>query len=234
MEDILKTVRRALQENADEKIRESYQRFFKEEVRTYGMKSATAQKIGRKAFDEIKHKSKEEIFALCSELWKSGYLEEAAIACAWSYNIRKQFVPEDFAVLESWVENYVTNWGTCDVLCNTVGEFIEMYPRFVQELKRWAHSENRWMKRAAAVSLVVPAKKGMFLDGVFGIADILLTDPDDMVQKGYGWMLKEAAREHQTEVFNYIMSKKAVMPRTSLRYAIEKMPKELKTLAMAK
>jgi 3-methyladenine DNA glycosylase AlkD len=55
-----------------------------------------------------------------------------------------------------------------------------------------------------------------------------------MVQKGYGWMLKAASQAHQHEVFKYVMDKKATMPRTSLRYAIEKMPPELKARAMAK
>jgi 3-methyladenine DNA glycosylase AlkD len=53
-----------------------------------------------------------------------------------------------------------------------------------------------------------------------------------MVQKGYGWLLKEASRAHQAEVFDYVMKNKAVMPRTSLRYAIEKMPAELRRKAM--
>jgi 3-methyladenine DNA glycosylase AlkD len=55
-----------------------------------------------------------------------------------------------------------------------------------------------------------------------------------MVQKGYGWMLKAASETHQKDVFNFVFKNKAIMPRTSLRYAIEKMPKELKTKAMAK
>jgi 3-methyladenine DNA glycosylase AlkD len=55
-----------------------------------------------------------------------------------------------------------------------------------------------------------------------------------MVQKGYGWMLKAAGQTHEKEVFGYVISKKAIMPRTSLRYAIEKMPAELKAMAMAK
>ncbi len=74
----------------------------------------------------------------------------------------------------------------------------------------------------------------MFLEDVFEIADILLSDKDDLVQKGYGWMLKEASRQHQREVFNYIMRKKTVMPRTALRYAIEKMPEDLRRRAMKK
>jgi 3-methyladenine DNA glycosylase AlkD len=55
-----------------------------------------------------------------------------------------------------------------------------------------------------------------------------------MVQKGYGWMLKAASQAHQHTVFEYVMSKKAVMPRTALRYAIEKMPDDLKKMAMQK
>ena len=55
-----------------------------------------------------------------------------------------------------------------------------------------------------------------------------------MVQKGYGWMLKVASQAHLQEVFDYVMKHKAVMPRTALRYAIEKMPPELKSEAMKK
>ena len=59
-------------------------------------------------------------------------------------------------------------------------------------------------------------------------------DRDDMVQKGYGWMLKEASKPHQRQVFDFVMSHKAVMPRTALRYAIEKMPQDLRAQAMEK
>lgn len=153
----------------------------------------------------------------------------------WSYNVRKQYEPVDFKIFEKWVNKYVSNWAACDTFCNhTVGAFIEMYPSYLEELKRWARSGNRWVKRAAAVSLIVPARKGLFLDDIFEIADILHSDPDDMVQKGYGWMLKVASKIHQREVFDYVMSKKNTIPRTALRYAIEKMPPELKSRAMAK
>ena len=55
---------------------------------------------------------------------------------------------------------------------------------------------------------------------------------DDMVQKGYGWMLKEASKPWQREVFDFVIRNKAVMPRTALRYAIEKMPPDLRAKAM--
>jgi len=75
-------------------------------------------------------------------------------------------------------------------------------------------------------------KKGLFLREAFEISDLLLNDLDDMVQKGYGWLLKEESRKHQAEVYDYVIKNRAVMPRTALRYAIELMPKELKAKAM--
>jgi 3-methyladenine DNA glycosylase AlkD len=90
------------------------------------------------------------------------------------------------------------------------------------------------MKRAAAVSLIIPARHGKFLEDVFQLSDILLLDTDDLVQKGYGWLLKAASESHQKDVFAYVMKNRGCMPRTALRYAIEKMPAELKAKAMKK
>jgi 3-methyladenine DNA glycosylase AlkD len=235
MNIIINKIREELKTKADEDVRRSGERFFKEQVKFYGMKNPDVSRIGKEYFKEIKGQSKAEIFLLCEELWKSGYMEEFFIACTWSYALRKQYEPKDFLIFERWVKEYVCNWASCDTLCNhTVGSFLEMYPDHLSKLREWAKSPNRWVRRAAAVSLIVPVKNGKFLKDVFQIADILLLDKDDMVQKGYGWMLKVASQAHQQEVFEYVLAHKASMPRTALRYAIEKMPKELKNKAMRK
>jgi 3-methyladenine DNA glycosylase AlkD len=234
-ETLLSEIRRELKQNSDEKTKASGKRFFKEKVQLYGVKSAMVGKIGKEYFKRIKDKGKKEIFQLCEELWRSGYMEESFIACNWSYYLHPKYEPDDLDLFEKWIDNYVSNWASCDTLCNhTVGTFLEMYPGRIGRLKLWAGSENRWMRRAAAVSLIIPAKKGLFLDKIFEISDILLLDRDDLVQKGYGWMLKAASHSHQKEVFDYIIEKKNTMPRTALRYAIEKMPEELKKRAMEK
>lgn len=235
MSYIIGNLRNELIRNSDEKTKLTGERFFKETVKLYGIRSALVSSIGKDHFNMLEDKSKSAVFRLCEELWKSGIMEESFVACNWSYNVRKQYEPEDFKVFENWVNKYVNNWATCDTLCNhSVGTFIEMYPEYLAGLKRWAHSQNRWVRRASAVSLIVPARKGLFLKDIFEIADILHSDKDDMVQKGYGWMLKVASQAHQKEVFEYVMNKKSTMPRTSLRYAIEKMPPDLKIKAMAK
>ena len=235
MNNTIQTIRQQLLAASDEKTKLSGLRFFKEKVELYGVASAMVGKIAKANFDKIKGESKESILVMCEQLWQSGYMEESFIACNWSYELHKKFVEEDLVWMEKWVDQYLNNWASCDTLCNhTVGSYIEMFPEKILVLKKWATSPNRWMRRAAAVSLIVPARKGLFLKDVFEIADILLLDTDDMVQKGYGWMLKSATKCYEREVFDYVMAHKKVMPRTALRYAIEKMPKELKVVAMAK
>ncbi len=114
------------------------------------------------------------------------------------------------------------------------------YPEYISELKKWEKSDKRFVKRAAAVTLIIPAHKGLFMHDIFEIADILLLNKDDLVQKSYGWMLKAASETYKKDdacqkiVFNYVMKHKSVMPRTALRYAIEKMPANLRAEAMKK
>ncbi|MBW6458851.1 MAG: DNA alkylation repair protein [FCB group bacterium] len=228
-------VRRELLKHSDENTRNGSRRFFRETVKPLGVKSAIVTQIGKDIFRTMVNKSKREIFDLCEELWKTGYLEESFIACHWSYYVHTQYESNDLPVFEEWIDRYIDNWASCDTLCNhTVGTLLKMYPALIPELEIWTRSSNRWKRRAAAVSLIIPARKGLFLQNILRISDQLLTDGDDLVQKGYGWMLKAASEAHRKEIFNYVMEQKAHMPRTALRYAIEKMPPELKKKAMAK
>lgn len=233
MENILDLLRAELTRSSDEKTKATSQGFFKETIKAYGVKSPTVQKISKEWFSRIKSKSKTEIFELCELLWQSGYIEESFVACHWTYSLHIQYEPSDFIVFERWISKYVSNWASCDTFCNhPVGEFVEMYPEYLGKLKIFATSGNRWMRRAAAVSLIVPARKGKFLSDILEISDILLLDKDDLVQKGYGWMLKAASQSNQQAIFEYVMERKVNMPRTALRYAIEKMPVGLKNKAM--
>jgi 3-methyladenine DNA glycosylase AlkD len=233
MEHIIEKIRAALKNEADAKTLATGHKFFKEKINSYGVKVPTVSRIGKEFFKLIDSKTKSEVFELCESLWQSGFIEESFIACNWSYYIHKKYEPGDFLIFEKWIHDYVNNWASCDTLCNhTIGEFIEMYPEYSVKMKELAKSDNRWMRRASSVSFIIPARKGKFLNEILEIADILLLDKDDLVQKGYGWMLKAASQAHQREIFEYVIKNKTVMPRTSLRYAIEKMPVDLKIKAM--
>jgi 3-methyladenine DNA glycosylase AlkD len=235
MNSIVERIRSELQAAADEKTKQAAQRFFKEAINCYGVKTATVGNIAKQHLPEIKDRGKREVFRLCEELYRSGVMEEAFVAAFWLPNFVEEFEPADLATFQTWIESYIDDWAKCDGLCNhTVGDLLEKYPECVCELKKWVKSGNRWLRRASAVSLIVPAKKGSFLRDALEICDLLLADGEDMVQKGYGWLLKEESRVHQKEVFDYVVRNKGVMPRTALRYAIELMPKHLKAEAMKK
>jgi 3-methyladenine DNA glycosylase AlkD len=230
---ILVQLRADLRANADEKSIANYQRYFKETVKFYGLSMSAANKIAVKYWKEIKTLSKPEIFALCEDLFKSDYSEEAAVASDWAPRLTDQFEPADLALFKRWIDSYLNDWAKVDGFCNhTIGNFVQKYPASIGEIVSWAASSNRWLKRASAVSLIIPAKKGLFINEIFTISDRLLTDNDDMVQKGYGWMLKEASNLHQDDVYHYVLKHRHDMPRTALRYAIEKMPPDLKSEAM--
>ncbi len=233
MDPIVEAVGRDLAGLSDAATREGSSRFFKEPVRCRGVKSAAVRGVARQHWKEAAPLGKARIFALCEGLYGTGYLEDGSVAADWAARLAPAFEPGDIALLGSWVERYVDNWAACDTLCNhAVGDLVARFPETIAVLKEWAISENRWMRRAAAVSLVVPAKHGDFLDDALAIADLLLLDTDDMVRKGYGWLLKEASRKHRDEVHAFVLARRGVMPRTALRYAVELMPSVLRAEAM--
>ena len=132
-----------------------------------------------------------------------------------------------------WLKNYVDNWAFCDDFCtHAFGEIIIKYPKFLPNIKLWTKSKNRWERRASSVILIPLANQKKYLKNIFETSDILLTDTDDLVQKGYGWTLKVASNKFPNEVFEFVMKRKNIMPRTALRYAIEKYPKKMKDKAM--
>jgi len=230
---LLAKIRKELKNNVDLKYKEGERRYFKEKIKSYGVRAPIVRGISRKYFKEVKDLKKEEIFSICEKLLKSGYTAEIVIALDWAYRIKKQYIRKDFKIFESWLKKYIYNWGNCDDFCGHIlGYFIFQFPEFLSEVKKWSNSKNRWLRRASAVVLIYSVRKKKYLKDIFKTADMLLIDKDDLVQKGYGWTLKEASNVYPKEVFNYVMKNKDKMSRTALRYAIEKLPANLRKKAM--
>ncbi len=232
---LIKKIKAALAKHDKPANRANYQQFFKEKLKEpVGLKTPILRKIANETFKEVKGKPAKEILDTCDELLASGERYMRVIAFIWALKVKGDYRKTDFARFERWLKNYVNNWGNCDHFCGISGELLVLYPELVSKTKKWAKSKNRWFRRAAAVSLIEPVRKRLMLKEVFKTADLLLTDDDDMVQKGYGWMLKEAGNQYPDEVFKYVMKNKSKMPRTALRYAIEKYPAAKRKKAMAK
>ena len=228
-------IRNALLSIATVEKKQSIAYFFKHEIQCLGVSSPQTQQIGKRIIQELKEKDKAFVYALAEKLFQTGFIEEALLAAQLVFSRKKEFETNDFVIFENWISKFVSNWAVCDTFCNqTIGTFIMNFPDFVQQVKQWALSPNLWMRRAAAVSFIYPAKKELYIEEQLEIALLLLEDQEDMVQKGYGWMLKVLSQRQTLLVFDFIERYKPRMPRTALRYAIEKMPKNLKDQAMRK
>jgi 3-methyladenine DNA glycosylase AlkD len=235
MDKYLKAIRNDLSINSDERYRRAIQVFFKEGLKLYGVRTPTVRKFSRKHYAAIKYRPKDEIFRLCGLLLGSGLSEERTIAFDWAFRLKNQYQPGDFVIFEKWLKKYAPDWGGVDDLCiHAVGYFLYHHPEFAPRVLKWAGSRQWWMRRASAVALIYGLRRGVSLKEVFRTADILLLDKEYLVQKGYGWMLKVAGDKHQREVFDYVIKNKKKMPRTALRYAIEKFPEDLRQKVLSK
>lgn len=235
--NLIAEIRRELKKCVDLEYKKGAVNFFTEKITCYGVRTPKVRKIAREHFKQVKRLPKAEVFALAETLFKSGYNEETTIGTQWVRGFEKDFEKSDFETFEGWIGRYFDNWGKIDDFCTHVMSYmLERYPTLIPKVKAWTKSKNRWMRRASVVSFITNSKTFYTkknLNNIFWVAKILLEDDDDLVQKGYGWMLKVAAEWHQKEVFDFVVRNKKKMPRTALRYAIEKMPKALKQRAMS-
>ena len=191
--------------------------------------------IARARLRELKKTNMQSILDACEALFESPPGEANIVAVDWSISLRRTYTPKDFARFERWLRKYVHGWGLCDaVCCGPLGLLLADFQELAPKTRRWVTSKNLWLRRAAAVALIPSVSQGKSFELAKEIADKLLPDPEDYVQKGYGWLLKVASGQFQREVFEFVMQRRDRMPRTALRYAIEKMPQAMRQKAMAK
>ena len=117
---------------------------------------------------------------------------------------------------------YINNWNLVDVTCpHVTGKHLIDKDRTI--LYKWAKSEDLWTKRIAMVSTFSFIRKND-LEDTFKIAEILLHDEHDLIHKAVGWMLREAGKRDIKKEETFLKKYYKTMPRTMLRYAIEKFP----------
>ncbi|MDO8634365.1 MAG: DNA alkylation repair protein [archaeon] len=116
----------------------------------------------------------------------------------------------------------VNNWDLVDLSADKIlGEHL--LDRDKQLLHEYARSPSLWKRRIAIVSTFAFIKRKR-LEETFAIAELLLGDRHDLIHKAVGWMLREAGKRDQKRLKDFLKENHAEMPRTMLRYAIEKFP----------
>jgi len=121
---------------------------------------------------------------------------------------------------------HINNWDLVDCSApHVVGTYLFDKNRAV--LYHLAKSKNLWEKRIAILSTFYFIRQNDFQD-TLDIAKILLTDPHDLIHKAVGWMLREVGNYHRPTEEKFLKQYGAQLPRTALRYAIEKFPEKLR------
>jgi 3-methyladenine DNA glycosylase AlkD len=118
----------------------------------------------------------------------------------------------------------INNWDLVDTSAPYIlGDFLLNHPR--QILYRLARSKNVWERRIAIVSTVAFIRKRQFTDTI-KLATLLLADSHDLIHKATGWMLREVGKQNRQELLSFLSVNVPALPRTTLRYAIEHLPKK--------
>ena len=186
------------------------------------------RKLSARLYKKIEDKSIDNVLCLCEELLEEHSWALGVIAFDWAYRVREQYSEATYDIFYSWLKKYVRGWGDCDDFCtHAFGELLRRYKSIFQKVTEWPNDEDFWVRRASAV-ILIPAILHNDYEGIdpFRISDSLMKDEHDLVQKGYGWMLKSLSQVDSESVKDCLILNHAQMPRTSYRYALEKFDKE--------
>lgn len=227
MKNITKAITSDLQALSDAEKREIFPKFFKAGKGEYGegdrFIGVTVPNI-RSIAKLHKDISIEEIRELIQSEWHEVRLCALIIMVEKSKKKDESLRKELFNLYLSQTER-INNWDLVDLSCRfIVGEYLLDKSRDI--LYQLAHSPLLWDNRIAIVSTYAFIRKGQ-LDDTYALSDLMMYHPHDLMHKAIGWMLREAGKRDANRLYNYVMSHRSDMPRTMLRYAIEKFsPKE--------
>jgi len=127
----------------------------------------------------------------------------------------------------------INNWDLVDLSApNIVGNYLlKKDDKEKQILYKLAKSDNLWEKRISILATFMFIKNNQFQDSI-NLAEILLNDKHDLIHKAVGWMLRELGKRNEKLLINFLNKHKKEMPRTMLRYSIEKFSNEKRKFFM--
>ena len=118
---------------------------------------------------------------------------------------------------------HVNNWDLVDVSAPIIGDYLISEPKHLEVLEKLSRSKNLWQRRTAMVFTFAFLRKGITGPTVV-IAENLLGDSHDLIHKAVGWMLREMGKRDPYLLRSFLKENAPEMPRTALRYSIERLP----------
>ena len=224
MNNQVANIKNEMRKLANKKIAEHSQRFFKTGKGQYGegdiflgIRVPVLRKIAKK-FRRIS-------LAEVSKLLESKFHEERLLSILMLVNLFKSGDEDDQELIyELYLDKtkFINNWDIVDISAgNIVGAFL--FEKDKAPLYRLVFSENLWERRIAIVATFYFIKNDEF-DDTLKIAEILFTDKEDLIHKAVGWMLREVGKRVIEIEEEFLEEHYLKMPRTMLRYAIERFP----------
>ncbi len=181
---------------------------------------------------QIRALAKKNLFLTYSDLsllLKSKIHEERLIALlilVEKFRKSKKDPKEKRKIVEFYLANTfgINNWDLVDLSAHKiVGEFLFNEDKSV--LRTLANSKNIWERRIAIISTFAFIQRRKFGESL-ALADLLMNDEHDLIHKAVGWMLREIGKKDVSVLELFLSQRYKKMPRTMLRYAIEKFPEE--------
>ena len=227
----LRSLREELERLTDNKKASFLQRFFKTGKGEYGEGDIfVGLTVPQSRILAVKYKDLS--FLEILELLKSKIHEERLIALLILVHRFEKNPEEQRKIYNFYLKNtkYVNNWDLVDLSSHhIIGEYLLDKPKDI--LFELARSKNFWERRISLISTFAFIRDGK-LDISLELAEILVDDKHDLIQKALGWMLREIGKKDLETEETFLKKYYKQMGRTALRYAIEKFPegKRLKYL----
>jgi len=177
----------------------------------------------------------DDAMAFATMLIRDPYLEVKSVGIEVVARYRRDFTPRQLPHWKRWLaQNHSANWATTDAICGMlIGPLLVQYPPLAVEMRTWARDRNLWVRRASAVSLIPMVRRGLGHDVAYDVARTLHADPHDLIHKAVGWLLREAGKVDARRLERYLRAEGASIPRTTVRYAIERFPTATRAAVLA-
>jgi 3-methyladenine DNA glycosylase AlkD len=226
---IAEHVRRVLKHGGSAAHAAGVQRFFKEEIQSRGWYTGKLRKVSvRFRRTILKECGLAFLVKVADELFSGEVLEEKAFAVYLLENQIENLGDREFRLFEKWIGR-ISSWADHDALVHyLIAPLVAADRRRTKDVFRWAKSRDRWHRRAACVALIQGTRKKMFFPEIVRLSNFLLTDRDDMVHKGLGWLLRETAKADAKTTIPYLLGIRQRAPRLVLRTACETLPGAIK------
>jgi 3-methyladenine DNA glycosylase AlkD len=218
-------IRRQLKQGGSPEHAAGVQWFFKEEIESHGWYTAALRKAAVQTRRRLaRDHGMDFVLRVADNLFSGRNLEEKVFAVFLLETQTSDFGDAEFQLFSRWLDR-VSSWADHDALAHSLlSPMVAASPARARETFLWWQSPNRWRRRAACVVLIRGARERRLFPQIVRLSNRLLSDEDDMVQKGLGWLLRETAKADPAKTLPYLMKIREQAPRLVLRTACEKLP----------